>query len=85
MILNSEARHLLQLPCFPVVFSKIILPDVVPGYVGGILVDEPQFKGVAVLKHQAIRLSTAHFMATNFDADHDITNCFRRDTLGHEI
>ena len=35
----------------------------VPGYVGGVLVDEPQFKGVAVLKHPTICLSTAHFLA----------------------
>ena len=35
----------------------------VPGYVGGVLVDEPQFKGVAVLKHPAISLSNAHFIA----------------------
>ena len=40
-------------------FSKLILPDVVPGYVGGVLVDEPQFKGVAVLKHPAICLNAA--------------------------
>ena len=35
----------------------------VPGYVGGVLVDESQFKGIAVLKHPAIYLSTAHFIA----------------------
>ena len=35
----------------------------VPGYVGGVLVDESQFKGIAVLKHPANSLSTAHFLA----------------------